>query len=249
VSGENERRTPRGLALLYRDPCLVAFDKPAGLLTIPGREGGEEHLLGQGFRLLASAGSAPKKLFTVHRLDRLTSGLVLFALDPTSHRLLCIQFERREVEKRYLALVHPAPAVQEGTLVANLVPARRGFMRRSHPGERGVEAVTGYRVVDPEGSEGALLELTPQTGRTHQIRLQLADLGSPIVGEPHYRSTGGVKAREAHRLWLHGWRLGFRHPATGAWTTLESPPPEELGVPSAQAAPVRPVASAVRDER
>jgi 23S rRNA-/tRNA-specific pseudouridylate synthase len=83
-------------------------------------------------------------------------------------------------------------------------------------------------VLDADRPQGALLELTPRTGRTHQIRIQLADFGCPIVGEPHYHPVGGPIAREASRLWLHSWRLEFRHPATGRAIALEAPPPTEL---------------------
>jgi tRNA pseudouridine32 synthase/23S rRNA pseudouridine746 synthase len=228
VTRGTERPPSRALQLAFRDQYLVAFDKPPGLLTIPGRQAEGEHVLGQGFRLLAEGGISPKKLYVVHRLDRLTSGLVLFALDADSHRALCLQFQRREVAKRYLALVFPAPSESAGTMIASMVPARRGFMRQAHAGESGAEAVTGYRVVDAGRAEGALLELTPGTGRTHQIRLQLADLGCPIVGEPHYHPIGGPTARAAERLWLHAWRIEFRHPATGVQVCLEAPPPAEL---------------------
>jgi RluA family pseudouridine synthase len=210
------------------DRQVVVFDKPPGLLTIPGRQAGTDHVLGEGFRALAAAGLSHKKLFVVHRLDRLTSGLVLFALDAESHRALCLQFQRREVDKRYLALVFPLPETSEGTLVSRLVPARRGFMRQARAGEEGVEAVTGFRVLDASRAEGALLELTPRTGRMHQLRVQLADLGCPIVGEPHYHPIGGSAARSAQRLWLHSWRIRFRHPASGESTTVEAPPPREL---------------------
>jgi RluA family pseudouridine synthase len=228
VTGTAETLPRPALELIYRDRYLVAFAKPPGLLTIPGRESEREHVLGQGFRLLDEIGAGRKKLFIVHRLDRLTSGLVLFALDADAHRALCLEFQRREVDKRYLALVHPAPPDSEGTLISSVVPARRGFMRRARAGEDGVEAVTGYRVLEADRPEGALVELTPRTGRTHQIRLQLADLGSPIVGEPHYHPIGGAVARPAARLWLHAWRIQFRHPATGEMTRLEAPPPREL---------------------
>jgi RluA family pseudouridine synthase len=228
VTSDPERSPRPDLKLLYCDPQLVAFDKPPGLLTIPGRKAESENVLGQGFRLLAEAGISQRKLFTVHRLDRLTSGLVLFALDPESHRELCLQFQRREVDKKYLALVRPAPLAPAGMLVSRVVPARRGFMRQARPGESGLEAVTAYRVLDARRPDGALLELAPRTGRTHQIRLQLADLGCPIVGEPHYHPIGGAPAHTGVRLWLHAWRIEFRHPATGERMALEAPPPGGL---------------------
>lgn len=207
---------------LWEDAALAAFAKPAGLLTIPGRREGESCLFALAQQALG------QRLFIVHRIDRETSGLVLFARTASAHRTLCLSFERREVEKRYLALVAPPPAAPEGLLEADLVPARRGFMRLGRHGERSVRAVTLYRRLRDAGEGRTLLEVTPRTGRTHQIRLQLAELGSPLVGEPHYRSSAGVRPQEGERLWLHAWRLALAHPMTGAPLALEAPPPSEL---------------------
>ncbi len=204
---------------LYADDALVAFDKPAGLLTIPGRRAGEPTLKEEGEKALG------RPLWTVHRLDRETSGLVIFALGPEAHRALSMAFERREVEKRYVALVHPAPARDEARLEGPLAPARRGFMRPARPGEKGAIAVTSFRVLRRLAGGRALLEVRPETGRTHQIRLQLAEAGSPIVGEPHYRSSAGVRALPGPRLFLHAAALSLRHPATRARLSLEAPLP------------------------
>ncbi len=211
-------------ALLFRDEAVAAFDKPVGLTTIPGRRPGEPCL-----RDLAEA-ALGTRVFIVHRLDRETSGLVLFALSAAAHRALCGAFEHREVDKRYLAWVAPAPAAAEGRLEQRLAPARRGFMRLARPGEAGPVAITAWRRLAPL-AEGALLEVRPETGRTHQIRLQLAEAGCPIVGEPHYHGPGGLPARAAPRLFLHAFRLALRHPVTGAPLTLEAPPPPELAPP------------------
>ncbi|MHB8419627.1 MAG: RluA family pseudouridine synthase [Myxococcales bacterium] len=212
------------MTVLWQDDAWVVFDKPSGLLTIPGRRAGEDSLKGAGERLLGRA------LWTVHRLDRETSGVVAFALTAEAHRALCLAFERREVEKRYLALVAPAPRAEEGRLEDALVPARRGFMRLARPGEKGAVAITSYRVRSRIDGGRALLDVRPETGRMHQIRLQLAEAGCPIVGEPHYRFRQ-LHAEPAPRLLLHAWTLTLRHPVSGAPLTLEAPPPPELVPP------------------
>jgi tRNA pseudouridine32 synthase / 23S rRNA pseudouridine746 synthase len=210
------------VAVLHADDSLVALDKPAGLLTVPGRKIDEPSL----WRLAEAQLGA--RLFAVPRLDRETSGLVVFARSPEVHRSLNRGFELRQVNKEYRALVFPPPSQDGGRLTARLISARRGFMRIAKPGEAGQEAVTDYRVLGRLQSGEALVELRPLTGRTHQLRLQLADLGSPIVGEPHYRQLGGASPRPAERLWLHSHALELTHPATTHRMRLEAPLPEGL---------------------
>jgi tRNA pseudouridine32 synthase/23S rRNA pseudouridine746 synthase len=211
--------------VLFADAFLIAVCKPAGLLTVPGRNLGEASL----WRLLEHRKG--HKLFAVHRLDRETSGVVLFARSAAAHRSLSQAFERRLVEKIYLARVHPAPAVSPATLRSTIVAARRGFMRTARVGESGQEAVTDLRVLGLSSSGDAIVELRPRTGRTHQLRLQLAEAGSPIVGEPHYRELGGAAPLPAERLWLHALSLEFDHPTTYQRLKIEAPPPAELVTP------------------
>jgi 23S rRNA-/tRNA-specific pseudouridylate synthase len=172
-----------------------------------------------------------ERLWPVHRLDRETSGLVLFARTAQVHRTLSLAFESRNVEKRYLAQVAPPPSATEGALESTLVAARRGFMREARPGEHGVLAQTGYRVLKT-AADRALVELRPITGRTHQLRLQLAALGSPIVGEPHYRRLEPLTvALPASRLWLHAARVALAHPLDGSPLVIEAEAPEGLWPP------------------
>jgi RluA family pseudouridine synthase len=208
--------------VILADDSIVALDKPVGLLTIPGRKGSEESL----WRLVER--QFGHRLFVVHRLDRETSGVVVFARSAETHRVLSQAFEHRRVEKHYRARVFPAPPAPEVTLRSMVVSARRGFMRVAAPGEAGREAVTDLRVLGSFPSGEALLDLQPHTGRTHQLRLQLAELGSPIVGEPHYRQLGGASALPAERLWLHALSLDFEHPATGERVSIEAPAPDGL---------------------
>ncbi len=222
--------TPRSggppLDLLYEDEALLAFDKPAGLLSVPGRSEAAASL----WRLAEQARG--ERLWAVHRLDRETSGVILFARDAESHRRLSGAFEARQVRKRYLAQVAPPPEPDAGAWVQALVPARRGHMRLARPGERGLRAETTYRVIERAGGR-ALVELLPRTGRTHQLRLQLASAGSPIVGEPHYRplEPPGAAALAASRLWLHAASVQLAHPRTGRDLRIEAPSPEGLWPP------------------
>jgi RluA family pseudouridine synthase len=207
------------LSWIHADDLLVALDKPAGLLTIPGRKIDEPSL----WRLAEAKLGA--RLYAVHRLDRETSGVVVFAKSPEAHRALSQAFERRLVRKKYLARVFPPPPETEGRLVARMVSGRRGFMRIARRGEASREAVTDYRTLGLLPSGEALVELEPLTGRTHQLRLQLAELGAPIVGETHYRQLGGVRPLPSERLWLHAQSLALAHPATGDRLTIEAPCP------------------------
>ena len=210
--------------ILLADEWLVAVDKPAGLLTIPGRraEGGSL------WRLLEE--ELGQKLYAVHRLDRDTSGVVVFARSAKSHRALNQAFEHRRVEKHYRARVFPVPIELQATLRSQLVPARRGFMRVARPGEDGQEAITELRSLGVLPSGEAIVDVQPRTGRTHQLRLQLAEMGSPIVGEPHYRKLGGAAPLPGERLWLHALSLKLAHPGTGEPLELVAPLPDGFAV-------------------
>src|SRR5919204_4403748 len=174
------------IPILHEDAHLVAVDKPAGRLVIPGRGAPELTLQDE---LQAAYG----RLWIVHRLDRGTSGVLVLARTAESHRALNVAFDRRDVEKRYLALVRGTPPA-EARLDAPIAPARRGRMR---PGRRGdpkaKSAVTLVRLVEafaPRPELGpaplALVEALPETGRTHQIRVHLAWAGTPLAVDPDY---------------------------------------------------------------
>jgi RluA family pseudouridine synthase len=165
--------------LLWRGGGLIAVDKPPGVLVVPGRRDGPEPCLRK--QLEETLG---QPVWVVHRLDRDTSGVVLFALDAASHRAASVAFERGEVGKTYLALVAPpldVPVVVE----AGLVPARRGRMRLAKPGEVGKLARTRFRPLE-RYPRGGLVEAEPLTGRTHQIRLHLQVAGCPLLVDAQY---------------------------------------------------------------
>jgi 23S rRNA-/tRNA-specific pseudouridylate synthase len=168
-----------GIPLLWRTAGLVAVDKPAGMLVVPGRQRQSPPTLRE---LVEETLGQP--VWVVHRLDRDTTGVVLFALDAATHRAASMAFERGEAKKHYLALV--SPPLQAPRLVeAALRPARRGRMRLARPDEPGKPARTRLRPVEGYAL-GGLVEAEPLTGRTHQIRLHLQAAGAPLLVDPQY---------------------------------------------------------------
>ncbi len=190
-------------SILWQDGRCAAADKPAGLAVIPGREPGEtlrqfmEEALGS-------------KVFVVHRLDKDTSGLVLFAKDANAHRHLSMAFEGRRVMKEYLAAVDGAVAKDEGVVEA---PLREAGSGRVKVDAKGKPSRTRFRVIS-RSDRHSLLRVQPETGRRHQIRVHLYHLGHPVLGDPLYgpapRPVGA-----APRLLLHAEGLVFPHPSEG----------------------------------
>jgi len=160
-----------------------------------------------------------RRLFVVHRLDRETSGLLVFARSPDVKELLQKQFQQRTPERLYQARVEGIVRADEGTLSSRLVEDRSLRVRSTRAADRGREAITRYRVLD-RFADTTLLELKLVTGRRGQIRAQLAALGHPIVGDREY----GGRRDPFKRVCLHATRLGFSHP-DGRRVTFESAAP------------------------
>jgi len=214
--------------LVYRDSWLAAFDKPSGLLSQPG--------LGPDLTdsLITRVQQRWPELRLVHRLDRDTSGLLLLAFSPEIHRQLSGLFAARAIQKAYLAEVAGHPRAQGGLIDRPLAridtrPPRYGVL----PVEQGGKpALTQWRVLqrrwDGQGRPIARLLLVPRTGRSHQLRVHLEQIGHPILGDPIYGSASGFSegaSEGADRLRLHAWGLRFRHPATGKPLRLRCPAP------------------------
>jgi tRNA pseudouridine32 synthase / 23S rRNA pseudouridine746 synthase len=227
VGGPVVETEPR---LLYEDPALLAIDKPPGRLVIPGRVGGELSLREQLARLHGP-------LWVVHRLDRGTSGVLLFARTAEAHRDLNMQFERGEPRKTYLALVSGRPP-DRFECDAGIAPARKGRMKPVPAGDpRGKPSRTAFRVLErfePAAGTGplALVEATPETGRTHQIRIHLLATGFPLAIDPDYGETEPLRGANGEvllaRTPLHAATLALRHPA-GQPLILEAPLARDLG--------------------
>jgi 23S rRNA pseudouridine1911/1915/1917 synthase len=209
-----------GLKIVYLDEDIVIVDKSAGLLSM-GSEGEKERtahrILNEHLKALTSSQS--QQAFVVHRLDRETSGLMMFARSRAVQATL--QENWKSVTKKYLAVVEGVPAKAEGTLRDNLVESKSLRMRRVDRG--GALAITHYRVLR-KGRENSLIELTLETGRKNQIRVQMAGLGHPIVGDRKY----GATRDPARRLALHSCELKFRHPVSGAPMNFRSAMPTHL---------------------
>ena len=189
--------------IVYRDECLLVLDKPSGLLAVPGRGVDLQDCLS------ARAQREFPGALVVHRLDRDTSGLMVMALDIDSQRELSRQFAVRSVEKHYLAVVFGRPGTTSGTID---LPLCKDFDRPPrHMVDRvnGRPARTDWRLIE-SSADRSRLEIKPITGRSHQIRLHMATLGHPILGDNLY-APDEVRAMSP-RLLLHAERLSLDHP-------------------------------------
>ncbi|HLH42656.1 MAG TPA: RluA family pseudouridine synthase [Bryobacteraceae bacterium] len=211
--------------ILYEDESVIAIDKPAGLIVHAGagaHSGTLVNRLVHHFRSLSGVGGELRPGI-VHRLDKDTSGVLLIARTDSAHRALAAQFAGRTVEKIYLALAHGRMGKDRGRIEKAIArdPARRTRMTARLGFGRA--AVTEYRVLK-RFDQFTYLEVRIGTGRTHQIRVHLAEEGHPIAGDRLY----GPKRAEAPRMFLHAWQISFTSPASGARVTVESPAPEAL---------------------
>lgn len=223
--------------VIYHDDNLLVVNKPAGLLSLPDRyQSNTPHLKGL---LEPRYGS----LWTVHRIDRFTSGLVVLARDEQTHRELNQAFQERKVDKTYIALVHGVPQDKEGMIDAPIRenPASKGSYQ-VHP--KGKDARTRWRVLQ-SWSHFSLLELDLLTGRTHQIRVHLQYLGHPIVADPLYSNSQALYLSEIKRKGfqlnrrgeekallsrqaLHAYKLSFTHPVTHSQCAFTAPVPKDI---------------------
>jgi 23S rRNA pseudouridine1911/1915/1917 synthase len=214
---------PAPLRLVHEDDDILVVDKPPGLLTIATERERER----TAYRLLrdwvAGRGAGAARLFIVHRLDRETSGLIVFAKSATAKQHLQAQFAARTAERVYVALAEGVVRRDEGSLTQHLVEDRALRVRIAERGG-GREAITRYRVLERRRA-ATLLELRLVTGRRAQIRAQLAAAGHPIAGDGQY----GSRTDPIGRLALHATRLAFAHPRGGR-ASFESPPPPAFGL-------------------
>jgi len=225
-------RTVAGrLKVLHEDRHVVVVDKPAGVLTLPTPERERDTLVERVRRYLTLRhGDQRPFVGVVHRLDKDTSGALALARSPEAVRAFQALFKAHDIERQYLAVVEGSPSRAEGTIDLALV-TDRGDLRRGvarEPGE-GRRAVTHYRVVERFGPVGALVACWLETGRTHQIRIHLAEIGHPVVGDAVYRPRGLRRSKaQFHRQALHAQTLGFRHPLTGQDVRVEAPLPSDM---------------------
>jgi 23S rRNA pseudouridine1911/1915/1917 synthase len=232
------------LNVLYEDDDLAVIMKPAGMMVHAGAGSTDDErnrgtlvnaLLHRFAGLSGVAGELRPGI--VHRLDKQTSGLIVVAKNDGAHRRLANEFSRREVRKSYVALVHGWLKEDRGTVAAAISRDLRRRTRMTTRRRGGRQAITHYAVerrIDSEYGRFTLLRLRIETGRTHQIRVHLASLGHPVVGDTLYGAPREIagKSRPAlslDRHFLHASELEFPHPGTGKILAFSSPIPEQLG--------------------
>ena len=248
VLGEAQRGPLKAIAeeipldIVYEDDDLAVINKPAGMMVHAGAGATDDarnrgtlvnallHHLGS---LSRAAGELRPGI--VHRLDKETSGLIVVAKKDDAHRKLSAQFAAREVKKKYVALVHGWVKKDSGTLAQSISRDRVWRTRMTTRLEGGRTAVTHYRVVrrlDTKFGKFTLLDVKIDTGRTHQIRVHVAAMGHPVVGDTVYGAPRQARGKNAvislSRNFLHAAELEFRHPRTGETVALKSELPEEL---------------------
>jgi RluA family pseudouridine synthase len=217
-SASSSAPSPPALRVLYEDDSIIAVDKPPGLPTHATADSGRPHLIG-----LVEAHLGADYVGVHQRLDRDTSGVVLFAKSRAANPGLARAFAERHVEKTYHALTARPGSLPPPRWTARGRIAAAGKRRMSIVGSGGQEAETRFRVIESRPG-GLLVEARPLSGRKHQIRVHLADAGLPILGDDVY----GPPSRGIPRLMLHAVRLALPHPLTGAPLVVESPYPRDF---------------------
>lgn len=207
--------TPEQPRLIHHDDQILVVEKPAGLLSVPGR--GED----RADCLIARLRAAFPTVLLVHRLDLDTSGVMVFALTPHAQKHLGQQFERRQVKKAYVARVWGRLQPATGRVDLPLIVDWPNRPRQKVDHEQGRPAQTDWRVIRA-GDDETRVRLFPLTGRSHQLRVHMASLGHPILGDPLY-ATGA--AADHPRLMLHAESLRLRHPDSNVTHSFTARPP------------------------
>jgi len=217
--GPGTKLLPRGLVILHEDRDILVVDKPPDLLTI----GTDSDKIRTAYYILTDyirkgQDKSRKRIFIVHRLDRETSGILVFAKNPEAK--LYLQDRWKETEKKYLAVVHGRFEKKSETITSVLAENKARVVYSTSDSGKGKLSRTAYKVLK-QTRDFALLEVDPLTGRKNQIRVQLADIGHAIVGDKKY----GKEGRRRPRLALHAQRISFKHPFSGQRITFETAVP------------------------
>jgi RluA family pseudouridine synthase len=231
---------PANIEILYTDDSILVVDKPSGWLTVPDRYDPDAAVI------VRELETARGDLFIVHRLDKDTSGVLLFAKTAEAHRVLSEAFETRTVSKTYHAIVRGSPTWEEEACELRLKPDGDRRHRTIVDAGSGKLSRTRFTVLERfrgSGFTAALVEARPETGRTHQIRVHLAELGYPVLCDPLYGSPEPLLLSKIKGKWrgdpfkerpliartaLHAASIEFVHPATGQAMRLEAPEPKDL---------------------
>lgn len=230
--GSARGRVPRrsgDLRIVFEDDALMVLDKPAGLLAVPlERRGGAPSIFDQVTEHLRPHGK--RRPLVVHRIDRDTSGLVIFAKDATAQNRLRLQFKRHTVERVYWAVMYGHPDPPSGTWRDRLVWDEKVLIQKeTHPRDpRGMDAVSHYRVLE-RFRAASLVEIRLETGKRNQIRIQARLRGHTLVGERRYvYGPDELRPIQFERQALHAYRLAFDHPVSGERLRFEAPIPADL---------------------
>lgn len=228
------------IPVLFEDDAILVVSKPSGLVSVPDGYNLTED------NLVSALEPAFGDLWIVHRLDRDTSGIIVLARTAHAHHSLSVQFEERDVAKVYHAIVNGHPLWQERVISAPLRPDADRYHRTVVDHEDGKPATTRFRVLEKFGrgaARYAFIEALPETGRTHQIRVHLMTLGSPVAMDalygtstpillslvkPNYRGDVDEENALLERLGLHASELSFIHPVTGESRHFEAPYPKDI---------------------
>ncbi|MXU64169.1 pseudouridine synthase [Oceanomicrobium pacificus] len=210
-------RPPDGpLRVIHSDAALLILDKPPGLLSVPGKGPDLADCL------LSRAVAMDPAALLVHRLDLDTSGVMVFARTPAAQRHLGLQFERRHVSKTYIAEIWGHPERDSGEIDLPLICDWPNRPKQMVDFERGKAARTGWEVLE-RGADRTRVRLSPQTGRSHQLRVHMQAMGHPILGDRFYADGAALAASD--RLRLHAARLDLYHPDGGTRVAFEAPCP------------------------
>lgn len=219
------------LNIIYEDSALLVLNKPPGIITHPTREGQKNTLVNALLYYsphLSSLGGSLRPGI-LHRLDKDTSGVMVVAKTDEAHLVLSVQFKKREVKKKYLALVRGIPPQEEGRVDLKIDKSSRWGVKRISQEQSARYAITSYKLLKSWNKKWSLMELFPLTGRTHQIRVHLKALHCFLIGDRIY---GGKPGKDfpllVSRGMLHARLLGFFHPIKKRWMEFEAPVPEDM---------------------
>ena len=226
---------PQGQAIplnvVYEDDAIIVINKSSGMVTHPGNGTGEDtlvHALLYHCKGTLSSVGMPERPGIVHRLDKETSGLILVAKTDFAHHALAKDFSERAVKKRYLALISGVPKVLSGTCTER-IGRHPTYRTKMSVQPKGREAHTDWKVLEPFGNKASLVECSIHTGRTHQIRVHMQNLGFPLLGDKLYGFRyNRFKGLPIERIFLHATNLSFVHPESGKNMVFSQPAPKDF---------------------